>query len=127
VLANVDAHIYMKGEDRRHLYDNPRVQELMGRPLEKIIGHADEDLLPAETAVVVTAFDDEVFRTGQPICREEIIPDQSGHPRIFLSKKILMHVPGQPDCLLGFSTENTELKPAEANLRAREKQLTKAQ
>jgi PAS domain S-box-containing protein len=127
VLANVDAHIYMKGEDRRYLYANPHVQELMGRPLEKIIGHTDEELLPAETAAVVTAFDDEVFRTGVPICREEIIPDQSGRPRIFLSKKMLMHEPDEPACLIGFSTEITELKHTEASLRVREKQLAEAQ
>jgi len=127
VLANVEAHIYMKGEDRRYLYANPHVQELMGRPLEKIIGHTDEELLPAETAAVVTAFDDEVFRTGQAVCREEIIPDQSGRPRVFLSKKMLMHEPGQPDCLIGFSTEITELKHTEASLRLSEKQLAEAQ
>lgn len=127
VLANVDAHIYMKGEDRRYLYANPHVQELMGRPLEQIIGHTDQELLPAETAAVVTAFDDEVFRTGNPTCREEIIPDQSGRPRIFLSKKMLMHEDDQPDCLIGFSTEITELKQIEASLREREKQLAEAE
>lgn len=126
VLANVDAHIYMKGEDRRYLYANPHVQELMGRPLEQIIGHTDQELLPAETAAVVTAFDDEVFRTGQPVCREEVIPDQSGRPRIFLSKKMLMHESDQPDCLIGFSTEMTELKQTEASLRDSEKQLAEA-
>jgi PAS domain S-box-containing protein len=127
VLANVDAHIYMKGEDRRYLYANPHVQELMGRPLAQIIGHTDQELLPAETAAVVTAFDDEVFRTGHPTCREEIIPDQSGRPRIFLSKKMLMHEPGQADCLIGFSTEITELKQAEASLRDRERELAEAE
>lgn len=127
VLANVDAHIYMKGEDRRYLYANPHVQELMGRPLEQIIGHTDQELLPAETAAVVTAFDDEVFRTAHPLCREEIIPDQNGRPRIFLSKKMLMHEPDQPDCLIGFSTEITELKQTEASLREREKQLAEAE
>jgi len=127
VLANVDAHIYMKGEDRRYLYANPHVQELMGRPLEQIIGRTDEELLPPATAAVVTAFDDEVFRTGASVCREEIIPDQSGRPRIFLSKKMLMHEPGELDCLIGFSTEITELKRTEANLRVSEKQFAEAQ
>jgi PAS domain S-box-containing protein len=127
VLANVDAHIYMKGEDRRYLYANARVQELMGRPLEQIIGRTDEELLPPETAAVVTAFDEEVFRTHSPICREEIIPDRDGRPRIFLSKKMLMQEPGQQDCLIGFSTEITELKQAETSLRVSEQQLAEAQ
>jgi PAS domain S-box-containing protein len=127
VLANVDAHIYMKGEDRRYLYANAHVQELMGRPLEKIIGHTDEELLPRETAAVVTAFDGEVFRTRHPICREEIIPDQHGRPRIFLSKKMLMHEDDQPDCLIGFSTDITELKQAKASLQVSERQLAAAQ
>jgi PAS domain S-box-containing protein len=127
VLANVDAHIYMKGEDRCYRYANAPVQELMGRPLEQIIGRTDDELLPRETAAVVTAFDDEVFRTGSPICREEIIPDQQGRPRIFLSKKLLMQQPDQPDCLIGFSTEITELKQAEASLRVSERQLAEAE
>lgn len=127
VLDNVDAHIYMKGEDRRYIYANPHVQDLMGRRLEEIIGHTDQELLPPDTVAIVTAFDDEVFRTGNPICREEIIPDKSGRQRIFLSKKLLMHQPDQPDCLIGFSTEITGLKQAEANLRASKKQLAETQ
>lgn len=127
VLANVDAHIYMKGLDRRYLYANPHVQELMGRPLEQIIGHTDDELLPPETVAAVKEFDGEVFRTGGLICREETIPDTSGRPRIFLSKKMLMHQPDQPDCLIGFSTEITELKRAEVSLRNSAKQLAEAQ
>lgn len=127
VLANVDAHIYMKGLDRRYLYANPHVQELMGRPLEHIIGHTDDELLPPETAAAVKEYDDEVFRTGTLICREETIPDVNGRTRIFLSKKMLMHQPDQPDCLIGFSTEITELKRAETSLRTSEKRLAAAQ
>lgn len=127
VLDNVDAHIYMKGEDRRYLYANPHVQELMGRRLDEIIGHTDQELLPPDTAVVVTAFDDEVFLTGQPICREEIIPDNRGRQRVFLSKKMLMHQPDQPDCLIGFSTEITGLKQAEAALSASKRRLAETQ
>lgn len=126
VLANVDAHIYLKGADHRYLYANPRVQELMGRPLEQIIGHTDDELFPPATAAAVKAFDDEIFRTGGSICREETIPDQDGHPRIFLSKKMLMHQPDQPDCLIGFSTEITALKQSETTLQDRERQLAEA-
>lgn len=127
VLANVDAHIYMKDESRRYLYANPRVQELMGRPLDQIIGQTDKELLPTDTAASIKAMDDEVFRTGSPVCREEIIPDRHGQLRIFLSKKMLMQQADQPDCLIGFSTEITELKRVEASLRVSEKQLAEAQ
>jgi two-component system sensor histidine kinase/response regulator len=47
VLNNVDAHVYMKDEDRRYIYVNAKMAQVMGKPVEEIVGRLDRELMPA--------------------------------------------------------------------------------
>lgn len=110
VLANVDAAIYLKDLEGRYLYANRPVLELYGRQLEELVGHTDRDLMPPELAARVTEYDSAVMAGGGEDMREETIIGADGRKHHFRSRKIPLRLPGLPACLIGFSTEITELR-----------------
>ncbi len=120
ILGHIDAHIYMKNRDGQYLYANRGVEEIMGLPAREILGKTDTELLPAEVASAIIAFDQDVFRCDKPIRREMEIITATGEKRIFLSEKMLLTSQGQDDCLIGYSTDITALKRAEQALRESE-------
>ncbi|MET0266373.1 MAG: CHASE domain-containing protein [Duganella sp.] len=64
VLNNVDAHVYMKDQQRRYIYVNPRMAEQIGKPAEDIVGRHDSELLPPEKADAAWALERPVFADG---------------------------------------------------------------
>jgi diguanylate cyclase (GGDEF)-like protein/PAS domain S-box-containing protein len=109
VLANVDAHIYVKDREGRYLYANAKVLELYGRRIEDVLGHDDLDLLERGTAERLMALDRQVFDAMSRQASEEQVLDHDGKTRHYWSVKMpLLREDGTP-CLIGFSTEITEL------------------
>ena len=114
VLDNVGVHIYMKDAAGRFLYANPPMQKHLGRTAQEIVGRTNEDLLPPAAARAVSAMDNKAFTSDGGVREEEIVPDTSGEERVFLSTKFRLHLPGEDDRLVGFSTDITERKRAQA-------------
>ena len=123
VLSHIDAQVYMKDRQGRYLYANTSTEQLSRHGVESLVGRTDAELMPLEVAQALGELDEQVFREGGPLCREERLPLPNGVERIFLSKKLLYHQPGQEDCLIGFSTEITELCQASARLAASEERF----
>ncbi|MCS5690873.1 PAS domain S-box protein [Cyanobium sp. FGCU-6] len=123
VLSHIDAQVYMKDRQGRYLYANVSTEQLLRHGVESLVGRTDAELMPLEAAKALEKHDEQVFREGGPLWREERLPLPGGQERIFLSKKLLYHQPGQEDCLIGFSTEITELHTASARLAASEEQF----
>lgn len=120
VLDNVEAHIYMKGPDRAYLYVNGKVAQLYGRDVADIIGHTDQELLPPETAAQFRALDDRVFASGQRQAGHELVHDRHGVKHHFWSIKLALERPPLGRCLIGFSSDVTELMQAQAALQRSE-------
>lgn len=112
VMANVDAHIYMKDENRRYLFVSRKVAQLFQRSTEEMIGHTSEELLEEEQAESFRALDDRVYAQGGHHAGEECFR-VGGQMRYYWSVKLLLERPGQTNCLVGFSSDITELKLAE--------------
>ncbi|MGJ9416576.1 EAL domain-containing protein [Massilia sp. CMS3.1] len=110
VLANVDAAIYLKDQEGRYLYANGPVLALHGRDLVDLVGHTDSELMPHDAAARVAAYDAEVLAGEGEETREETIIGADGCKHHFRSRKVRLQLPGQPTCLIGFSTEITELR-----------------
>jgi PAS domain S-box-containing protein len=64
VLDNVDAHVYMKDAERRYVYVNARMAEVMGRAPDAIVGRADRDLVPTADADLAWQEDRQVLADG---------------------------------------------------------------
>ncbi|MFM7550275.1 MAG: EAL domain-containing protein [Cyanobacteriota bacterium] len=120
VLNQVDSHVYIKDAQHRYLYANRPVQRLLGRHLSEIVGHSDRELFAAEGLETLGSGDDEVFRTGRALQQEERVVNAQGEPRWFLSNKLLLQQNGEC-CLIGFSTDITARKQAEAELERSER------
>jgi diguanylate cyclase (GGDEF)-like protein/PAS domain S-box-containing protein len=120
VLTHIDAHIFMKDRQGRYLYANPAAMELLSGSGAAVLGHSDEDLLPPSVAAAFRAADAQVWASDGPLEIEERISQPDGSERIFLSKKLPYRQPGQPDALIGFSTEITGLRLAHEQLAASE-------
>lgn len=118
VLDNVDGYVFMKGPDRRYLYANRAFADLFLRPIGQIIGQDDHSLLSEEEARRIGEVDDRVFASGMPLAIEEQLTDGQGRLHQMWAKKLLIHSHG--DALLGFATDITELKAAEAELKRSE-------
>jgi len=110
ILANVDAAIYLKDQQGRYLYANGPVLALYGRTLGELIGRTDRELMPPELAARVAEYDAEVLAGSSDDVREETIIGADGCKHHFRSRKVALQLPGQPACLIGFSTEITELR-----------------
>ncbi|QNA89173.1 EAL domain-containing protein [Massilia sp. Dwa41.01b] len=110
ILSNVDAAIYLKDVEGRYLYANAPVLALYDRPLQDLVGRTDAELMPPELAQRIAEIDREVLAGGERVVREEVIVGADGARHVFRSRKIPLQLPGQPMCLIGFSTEITELR-----------------
>ncbi|KQQ97294.1 EAL domain-containing protein [Massilia sp. Leaf139] len=110
ILANVDAAIYLKDAQGRYLYANRPVLALYDRELGDLIGRTDRELMPPESAALVAEYDADVFAGEGGAVREETIVGADGNKHHFRSRKVKLQLPGQPTCLIGFSTEITELR-----------------
>lgn len=109
ILSNVDAYVYLKDHEGRYRYANQKVVELYGRPAHDIVGHTDLELLKPEVASRLVQLDRSVLDSSTRQAREELVIGADGCERHFWSIKLPLKLPGQPPCLIGFSTEITEL------------------
>jgi len=95
VLDNLEAHVYMKDQDRRYLYVNPCVAAVFGRRPEEIIGKIDTDLMAQAMADHFAPLDRQVLDTGKKSCGEEAFTDSKGELRHFWSTKLPILKDGQ--------------------------------
>jgi diguanylate cyclase (GGDEF)-like protein len=86
------------------------VLALYGRKLPDLIGRSDRELMPPEIAARVAEYDAEVLAGAGDEEREETIIGADGCKHHFRSRKVALQLPGHPVCLIGFSTEITELR-----------------
>ena len=109
ILNNVDAHIYMKDEQRRFRYVNHKTAKSLGKTIEEITNQKDTDVLPLEMAEHFYQSDQQVFETNQKVVIEESVHDMRGNERHYISTKIPMSLSDKERVLIGFSTDVTEL------------------
>ncbi len=117
ILENTPAVVYLKDREGRYLMVNARYEELFGVSSEAIRGKTDHDLFPPGTAGELRKNDREVINLGRPIQVEEQMPQQDGG-HIYLSVKFpLYEEQGSIRAVCGISTDITEIKKAQDQLR----------
>ena len=117
ILDNSPAVVYVKDPEGRFVLVNRRFEELFQVSKERVLGKTDHDLFPKEAADAFRENDEEVLRSGLPLEIEETAPQDDGE-HVYLSVKFPLRGPdGAPYAVCGISTDITERKRAEEDLR----------
>jgi PAS domain S-box-containing protein len=117
VIEGSSDAIYLKDAWGRYLLANTSAKEIIGRPVEEIIGRSDADLLAPEVAGSLMETDRQVMTTGE-IRKQEETMLVDGAKRTFLSTKApYRDHEGRVTGVVGVASDITELKNAEKALR----------
>ncbi|MGO9045441.1 MAG: PAS domain-containing protein [Xanthobacteraceae bacterium] len=117
VLENSPAVIYAKRKDGRYTYINREWERVCDLRREQVIGRTDHDLFPPEIAEQFRTNDLAVLQTGRLTESEERVGTPWGE-QLFLSKKVpLISIDGEVEGLCGISTNITDQRRNELDLR----------
>ena len=121
IVENIPDMIFVKDvEDLRFVRFNRAGEELLGYSREELLGKNDYDMFPKEQADFFTLKDREVI-AGKNVAEieyEEINTRYKGK-RILRTKKLpVLSADGKPQFLLGISTDVTDYKKAEDQLKS---------
>ena len=117
VIDNTSALIYMRDVEGRYLLVNRTYEQLFGVRRQDIAGLTDHDLFPAEIADAFRGNDLKALARGAPIQTEELAPQADG-PHTYLTIKYpIDDATGRHYAICGISTDITELKHAEREVR----------
>jgi PAS domain S-box-containing protein len=122
VVNNTTAVIYVKYADGRYLLTNRRFEQLFNLTTDQIVGHTDHEIFPRDFADAFRANDVAVLERNTTVEYEEYAPHADG-PHAYISIKFpLCDHTGKPYATCGISTDITERKRIEDELRASEAQ-----
>jgi two-component system, chemotaxis family, CheB/CheR fusion protein len=123
IVDNVEALIYVKDLDGRIVSTNQHFERALGLKAGDVIGKTDFDYCPPEFAEVFRANDRKVVETGQCITFQEQAPLPDGL-HMFVSVKFpLRDSNGRVCAVCGVSTDITDQKRQEEELRRRRDEL----
>ena len=124
ILDNSPAVVYLKDIQGRYLLVNRRFEALFHVTREKALGTTDYDLFPQGLANAFRANDEKVMAGLAALEFEEVAPHDDG-PHTYLSVKFpLLDAAGTAYAVCGISTDISERKRAEEQLRRAYTELT---
>jgi PAS domain S-box-containing protein len=117
VIDNATSIVYAKDLAGRYTLVNKRFQATWGLTREQLIGRTPSEIFPHALADQVADADKRAISSGQPIETEEVV-DFSDGPHVFMSSRVsLVGEGGKPYGICGISTDITERKRAEEEVR----------
>jgi PAS domain S-box-containing protein len=117
ILRYTPAVVYIKDKYSRYRLINPRYEELFGIKNDEIQGKSDHDIFPPEVAGQFRTNDLRVLSQKRSLQVEEQVPQKDGVHTYLSVKFPLYDEQGNTDGLCGISTDITELKKAQEQLR----------
>ncbi|HEX5740553.1 MAG TPA: PAS domain-containing protein, partial [Pilimelia sp.] len=117
LIDRTSAIIYMRDVDGRYMLVNREYERRFNVRREQILGLTDHDLFPQTVADAFRANDLEALASEEPLRMEESAPGDDG-PRTYITVKFSLTDPaGRPYAVAGISTDITERKRAEEEVR----------
>ncbi|WP_433729997.1 sensor histidine kinase [Actinoplanes sp. CA-051413] len=117
LIDHTSAVIYMRDADGRYLLVNREYERLFKLRREDIVGLTDHDLFPQDIADDFRANDLRAFARGFPVQMEEQAPSDDGLRTYVTVKFPLTDAAGHSYAVCGISTDITERKHAEEEVR----------
>ncbi len=116
IIESTPDAIFMKDLDGRYVIANSATAEIIGRPLEQIIGKTDAEMFPLDTAEHLGEHDTEVMTGRQPRVYEEVIPSGDLERTYHVTKTVCQSEDGEMMGTLAIARDITERKRAETAL-----------
>ncbi|WP_295999396.1 CHASE domain-containing protein [Rugamonas sp.] len=110
VLNNIDARVYMKGQNRRFLYANAQMAESIGLPRAQVVGKFDRELMSARAADAAWAEDKLLFADGIKRASESQYVDGDGVARHLWTVKVPVVIDGAVTAVIALATDVSELQ-----------------
>lgn len=124
VVDTVPESIFVKDLSGRYVMMNAAGANVIGLPIENILGKNDWELLSAETAIHSARQDALVWERGQPLQYEATVQLNDGTYRSFLStRSVYRDAHGEVQGLIGAVVDVTASKTMERELQAKNAEL----
>lgn len=120
ILDAASAVIFVKDIQSRYLFINRQFEQLFHRTLAELRGHDDIFLFGPEIAAKLQANDRFVLTRSEPLEVEEVVMQGDGLHTYISTKFPLLDADGKPFGICGISTDISDRKHAEAQLRESE-------
>ncbi len=114
-LEHSPIYVFFKDKDIRSIHLSRNYEQLLGMPLDQVIGKTMDELFPSDIAKSMIADDKKVLNEGK---RLDVVEELEGH--IYETIKFPVLKAGVPVTLAGFTMDITKRKRAEEALQESE-------
>jgi PAS domain S-box-containing protein len=121
-MEHCPVYVFFKDENIRPIRLSRNYEQMLGRPIEEVLGKTMDELFPAELAKGMIADDLSVLNGGRSV---KVVEDLNG--RTFETTKFPIQQVGKPPMLAGFTIDITESRQADQQREKLEAQLRQAQ
>ena len=121
-MEHCPSYVFFKDENTRPIRLSRNYEQLIGKPIEDILGKTMDELFPSEIAKKMVEDDLSVIKGGKPI---KVVEELDG--KIYETTKFPIFQNGMPNLLAGFTIDITDRNLADKERIKLESQLRQAQ